>query len=164
MQHLTHRAERVARAHRAWMGLNEALGEGRARASQYFPYICECAGDSCARVIRLTLREYQAVRSHPGQAVVVPGHEVPAVDTVVESHGSRYTVIERRVIRDGARCPAPPRGRAVTNPRHPLARGGPPTSPTRSPDQERRRGPQRTSATATEPASRRAFSLTPSMS
>lgn len=47
-------------------------------------YICECADISCSETISLTHAEYQRIRSRPDQYVLVPGHEVPGLEDVVE--------------------------------------------------------------------------------
>jgi hypothetical protein len=46
-------------------------------------YVCECADASCTATIRLTHDEYRAVRADPNRYVVVPGHEVAGLETVV---------------------------------------------------------------------------------
>jgi hypothetical protein len=57
-------------------------------------YVCECADASCAELVALTLDEYEAVRASPYRFFVVPGHDVPDVEAVVERH-ARYDVVEK---------------------------------------------------------------------
>jgi hypothetical protein len=56
--------------------------------------LCECAAQDCAEPIRLTLDEYEAVRRIPTHFFVVPGHDVPEIERVVEEN-ERYVVVEK---------------------------------------------------------------------
>ena len=44
--------------------------------------------------VELTLREYEEVRSHATRFFIVPGHEVTAVERVVEQN-PRFAVVEK---------------------------------------------------------------------
>jgi hypothetical protein len=77
--------------------VNEAIERGQWPGEQDSDaaFRCECARLDCSRLISMTPREYERIRSTPRRFVVVPGHEVDAVETVVEvRHG--YAVIEKR--------------------------------------------------------------------
>ncbi len=56
--------------------------------------LCECAKEQCTASIPLTLEEYEAVRRIPTHFFVVPGHEVPEIERVVEET-ERYVVVEK---------------------------------------------------------------------
>jgi hypothetical protein len=56
------------------------------------PYLCECDEECCTTIIRLTLAEYEAVRSKPRQFFIAPGHQ-SADDRVLEEH-ERYTLVQ----------------------------------------------------------------------
>jgi hypothetical protein len=43
----------------------------------------------------MTLAEYEAIRAEPTRFFVVPGHERPEIESVVERHGA-YLVVEKR--------------------------------------------------------------------
>lgn len=77
--------------------VNEALGSGRWPGEEGAPvaYRCECARLGCSRLIELKVREYEHVRAHPRQFLVAPGHELPEVETVVETHEG-YVVVRKR--------------------------------------------------------------------
>jgi len=45
--------------------------------------VCECADEDCVRAIRLTPRDYEAVRSDETQFMVVPGHERAELESIV---------------------------------------------------------------------------------
>jgi hypothetical protein len=57
-------------------------------------YLCECASQPCRERIPLTREQYESVRADPRHFVVVPGHVLPDLETVVQAE-SRYEVIEK---------------------------------------------------------------------
>jgi hypothetical protein len=57
-------------------------------------YLCECADPDCRERIMLRIHEYEAVRAESRRFVIVPGHEVPDVETVVDREDG-YFVIEK---------------------------------------------------------------------
>jgi hypothetical protein len=88
------------------LGANEALfrevNEHVAEVAEQFiegespvEFSCECGDAACTEKIALTVDEYEAVRAKPTQFVVVPGHEVPDIERVVERHPN-YLVIEKQ--------------------------------------------------------------------
>jgi hypothetical protein len=58
-------------------------------------FVCECARESCTELLDIELAEYVHVRSHPRRFVLVPGHEEPAIETIVESYSSHLVVQKR---------------------------------------------------------------------
>ena len=64
----------------------ESQGAGR--------YVCECADRSCSRWVQLEAAEYAAVREHPRRFLILPGHENPEIESIVERH-TGYFVIEK---------------------------------------------------------------------
>ncbi len=65
----------------------DAVSDGGARE-----YICECADAACTATIRLTQDEYRAVRDQPNRYVLVPGHEVHGLESVVEREPDHLVV------------------------------------------------------------------------
>jgi hypothetical protein len=57
-------------------------------------YLCECADDTCFERVTLTRAEYERVRESAIQFVVVPGHVVTDIETVVEGH-ARFAVVQK---------------------------------------------------------------------
>jgi hypothetical protein len=57
------------------------------------PYLCECDDPSCTEIVRLTIPEYEAVRSKPSQFVVIPDHDASPAEVVEEHEG--FTLIEK---------------------------------------------------------------------
>ena len=55
-------------------------------------YVCECADLDCRESIVLTRAEYRRVRDQPAHFLIVPGHELPGLERVVERHHSHLVV------------------------------------------------------------------------
>src|SRR5205823_1087015 len=88
------------------LGANEALfrevNERVAEVAEEFiagegpvEFSCECGDGTCAEKITMTVDEYEAVRAKATQFAVVPGHEVPDIERVVERHPN-YLVVEKQ--------------------------------------------------------------------
>ena len=77
--------------------VNEGIERGQWPGEEDAPvgFRCECARLGCNRLIELTVHEYEEIRSHPRRFVVIPGHELPDVETVIEA-GPRYVIVEKR--------------------------------------------------------------------
>jgi hypothetical protein len=69
-------------------GLNEAFG----MVAETMAVICECGELSCTEQITLDLPTYERVRSDPTQFVVLPGHELPDVEEVIERHEGFFVI------------------------------------------------------------------------
>jgi hypothetical protein len=54
--------------------------------------ICECGDAACAEQIDLSPQEYARIRADPRWFVVVPGHEIEDIESVVEAHGPYYVI------------------------------------------------------------------------
>ena len=71
-------------------GVNRFLDDAATDAS----FVCECGHGECMERIRMTLAEYERVRSDPTLFFAVAGHEEPEVEHVVEEHGG-WNVIRK---------------------------------------------------------------------
>lgn len=59
------------------------------------PFICECADTTCTQLLRLSLLEYEKVRSHPARFINVHGHQASeGWARVVEEH-DRFITVEK---------------------------------------------------------------------
>ena len=56
----------------------------RRRGARHLQLVCECGHRDCAERITLTIDEYRKLRSDPLQFAVLPGHEIPQVEDVVQ--------------------------------------------------------------------------------
>ena len=95
------RVERQAANEAAFREVNErraAIDRGAeatwAESDELFEFVCECGAEGCDGRIRMTLREYDAVRQQDDRFPVLPGHESPELETVVERH-ERYFVVDK---------------------------------------------------------------------
>ena len=58
-------------------------------------FTCECGRTECSETMMMTVAEYEAIRAHATHFGVVPHHEQPEIETVIERHPS-YFVVEKR--------------------------------------------------------------------
>jgi hypothetical protein len=56
--------------------------------------ICECSDRNCRRVLTMPFAEYEWLRQNPWRFVVLPGHDAPAIERVVELHPA-YAIVEK---------------------------------------------------------------------
>jgi hypothetical protein len=77
--------------------VNEGIERGQWPGEEDSPagFRCECARLGCNQLIELTVREYEEIRAHPRRFVVVPGHELPDVDSVIGTRPG-YVIVEKR--------------------------------------------------------------------
>jgi hypothetical protein len=77
--------------------VNEGIERGQWPGDEDTPvgFRCECARLGCNQLVELTVREYERIRSHPRRFVVLRGHELPDVETVVEAREG-YIIVEKR--------------------------------------------------------------------
>lgn len=77
--------------------VNEGIERGQWPGDEDAPvgFRCECARVGCNQLVELTVRQYEQIRSHPRRFVVVPGHELPEVETVVATRPG-YVIVEKR--------------------------------------------------------------------
>jgi hypothetical protein len=88
--------QRAARNEEIFRGVNERIEDG---AEQHgvegtLPFHCECGSGVCVETIELLLSEYERVAHHRYRFVVVPGHEDPSIERVVERHPA-WLVVEK---------------------------------------------------------------------
>jgi hypothetical protein len=64
--------------------------------SDRVPFLCECGEPRCQQILRLTLEQYEEVRSEGTRFLLVPGHEA-AVDpsATIVNRTEDYVVIEK---------------------------------------------------------------------
>ena len=88
--------ERIARNEATFRRINEDIERGRDAGddSTLVGFVCECGNVDCTRLIELSPAQYEHVRADPLTFAIVPGHEAPGVETVVEVHG-RYAIVRK---------------------------------------------------------------------
>lgn len=87
---------RLASNEDVFRDVNEGIVRGQWPGDPEAPigFRCECARLGCNVLVALTLAEYEAVRANPRRFVIVPGHELPEVEVVVERH-DEFSVVEK---------------------------------------------------------------------
>jgi hypothetical protein len=101
------RSRRIGLNESVFRSVNESLSrlpEETGRERHGLDLICECGHASCVERIRIGRDAYERLRADPLQFALVPGHEIPEVERVVERH-SAYAVV-RKVDEDARRMAA----------------------------------------------------------
>jgi hypothetical protein len=92
------RSERIAKNETVFRAANreieqadQAVGAG---PDEPIEILCECGRDGCSGVIRLSIADYDGVHSQTDRFVVLPGHETPEIEGVVEQRAG-YVVVDK---------------------------------------------------------------------
>jgi hypothetical protein len=91
---MTNREERLAQNEVLFRSVNERIVELDDKWHQFHDLICECADTACMAVMQMSLAEYRSLRRNRQRFGVLPGHEIPDVEVVVE-RTDRYLVVEK---------------------------------------------------------------------
>ena len=70
------------------------LRAGVATSSGEFGVVCECAALACKTQIMITPVVYERTRANSDHFIVLHGHQLDDIETIVEDHGS-FIVIEK---------------------------------------------------------------------
>ena len=90
------REERIARNETLFREVNERIEDVSRSVGlrESLEFLCECGIPDCPQPILLSRAEYEAVRADPRHFVIVPGHEHPEFERVIEQN-ERYAVVEK---------------------------------------------------------------------
>jgi len=89
------RAERIALIEAAFRIANERMSAWEDVPGDVAElFFCECSSLDCRQKVPLTRAVYETVRSQPKWFLVVPGHEVPDLEEVVQ-RGDAHWIIEK---------------------------------------------------------------------
>jgi hypothetical protein len=91
------RARRVGENEALFRVVNErieALNVAFAAITETMDIVCECGDIDCAERVVLGVADYERVREEPTHFVVVPGHELPGVESVIET-GDGFAVVRK---------------------------------------------------------------------
>lgn len=100
-----HSARRLAENEQIMESLNRRLEERveEVRAeddedpSAPIGFFCECSDIDCRERISMPPDRYDAIHRDAALFVVVPGHEIEAIETVTETHGD-YAVVRKNIL------------------------------------------------------------------
>ena|SRR5579862_3892252 len=87
---------RVAHNETLFRDVNERIEAGLWPTDRGEPvaFRCECGSLRCNMLVELTVGEYERVRASATHFVLVAGHEIPAIERVVEREAA-YVVVEK---------------------------------------------------------------------
>lgn len=88
------REERIGRNEASFRVVNEGIRAGHPDSTR-FTVLCECGTLGCNERIEIEAAEYERVRQHPLHFFIVPGHDFPEAETIVE-RGERFDIVEKR--------------------------------------------------------------------
>ena len=91
------RAERIGLNEALFRDVNERVKEIQTELGDVptsLEFVCECGHENCAERLRLTVEEYEHVRADPATFAIRPGHEIPDVESVVETFDD-YVVVKK---------------------------------------------------------------------
>jgi hypothetical protein len=99
----TARAERIARNESLFRELNEELERGLSGVDrdpdERAAFVCECGHPDCSQMVKVPLDDYQRAHEADDHFVILPGHEKPEAERVVEEHED-WVVVEKKDIGD----------------------------------------------------------------
>jgi len=89
-------AERAARNEEVFRGVNERIEDGAEQhgVSAALPFHCECGRATCFETIEISPARYEAIIQERYHFVVLPGHEEPRIERVVETEPD-FLVVEK---------------------------------------------------------------------
>lgn len=92
------RTARIARNESVFRELNESI-EASVHSKRAHDglagFLCECGDGDCEAIIQISLPAYEQVRRDSQLFVVVPGHEIPDVEDVIDGEDGRYAVVRK---------------------------------------------------------------------
>ena len=93
---MSERGERVGVNEALFREVNERIEDLQSDLGQLpsFEIVCECADPACVERFTIDSDDYTALREDVHHFAIVPGHELPDVERVVERHEA-YLVVEK---------------------------------------------------------------------
>ena len=88
--------DRIAHNEAVFRDVNERIADGHwpGEADGAVAFRCECGSLACNQLLEVTLAVYERVRADGRHFLIIPGHEIPAVEVVVAG-GDGYLVVEK---------------------------------------------------------------------
>ena len=87
------RQERAARNQAFFREVNERIEE-LSRPAYSRAFICECCNETCHETLSIAIDEYEQMRSDGNRFAVLPGHEVPEVEEIIDAN-DRYLIVAK---------------------------------------------------------------------
>jgi hypothetical protein len=112
---VTDRERRIGQNESLFRSVNEqieGINKAFAEMTQTMDVVCECADLECLDRLLITMPAYDRVRSDPTLFVVIPGHELPDVEDIVEQHNGHFVIRKRPGAPQEVAVATDPRARA----------------------------------------------------
>jgi len=84
---------KAARNQALWREVNERI-RAVAETSGDMEFLCECADLDCTEAVKLSIGEYERIRSLGVRFPIAVGHDFPEVENVVEENDG-YVVVQK---------------------------------------------------------------------
>lgn len=105
----TAREKRLARNEVFFRDANEMTArEVDGTAGTLADFLCECSSPGCIERLKLSKAQYEHVREAGDRFFIVPGHESPMIERIVEQHET-YVVVEKMGVAGAVADAADPR-------------------------------------------------------
>jgi hypothetical protein len=92
-------ADRILHNNKVFREANERIRDAVAKYDheiEQIPFLCECPVEDCAEIVRLTEKQYAAVRADPKHYMTAVGHEAAEAPTGhVVARNNGYVVVEK---------------------------------------------------------------------
>jgi hypothetical protein len=92
------RSRKIGRNESGFREINESINDlvqrGDPLEGEQIAIVCECGNENCSTLIYLFLEEYEHLRAGAARFGVLPGHEIPGAERIVEDK-ERYYVVEK---------------------------------------------------------------------
>jgi hypothetical protein len=91
-------AERIARNEATFRDANEQINRAALKHEMRapVPFVCECAEPGCTDIVRVSLSDYERVRSRPTWFLCRGGHEAAHADDAIVEHRDGWIIVEKR--------------------------------------------------------------------
>jgi hypothetical protein len=86
------RAERIGKNEALFREVNERIEEVSEGGT--IEFLCECGDAECTQPLALAVTAYEEVRAEPDRFAILPGHELPDVEEIVQRHDG-YLVVRK---------------------------------------------------------------------
>jgi hypothetical protein len=92
---VNHRDERVAKNQGVLRAVNREIEQASEElGSSELEVLCECGREGCSSLISLPTSEYEQIHAESDRFIVIPGHETPEVENVVERKDG-YLIVDK---------------------------------------------------------------------
>jgi hypothetical protein len=92
--HVSSRDERVARTEEFFKRVNDTMRNELADGNGKF--LCECGNIACTETLALSAEDLRLLHSIEGHFAVLPGHQIPEIETLVKENG-HYAIVHNNV-------------------------------------------------------------------